>query len=217
MEDEASLESLRDEMVDSQIANRGITDQRVLGAMRTVPRHAFVPAEFHHVAYADSPLPIGSGQTITQPYIVALMTELLELEGSETVLEVGTGSGYQAAVLAELAREVHTIERHPSLARLAEANLRELGYENVHVHVGDGSKGLPEHAPYDGIIVTAAAPEAPAPLLEELKELGRLVIPVGSRGNQYLERWRRRGDRFEHENVLSVTFVPLIGDEGWKE
>jgi protein-L-isoaspartate(D-aspartate) O-methyltransferase len=212
-----SYAAQRDQMVDRQIAGRGILDRRVLEAMREVPRHAFVPPEYHHLAYADGPLPIGNGQTISQPYIVALMTELLELKGSEKVLEVGTGSGYQSAVLAGLAFEIHTIERHASLARKAEHNLKTLGIENVHVHIGDGTQGLLEFAPYSGIIVTAAAPSAPQALLDQLDDGGRLVIPVGGRGNQVLERWRRCEADFTKENILSVAFVPLIGVEGWKE
>ena len=215
--DEAHFQSEREYMVEHQIARRGIQDIRVLDAMRSVPRHEFVPPEYQHAAYTDGPLPLASGQTISQPYIVALMSELLELVGNEKVLEVGTGSGYQAALLAELAREVFSIERHAVLARSAEISLRKLGYANVHIHIGDGSKGLPEFSPYDGIIVTAAAPSAPQKLLDQLADGGRLVIPVGSRGNQFLELWQRQGESFSCENILSVAFVPLIGDEGWKE
>jgi protein-L-isoaspartate(D-aspartate) O-methyltransferase len=214
---EAYFQSEREYMVEHQIARRGIRDLRVLDAMRSVPRHEFVPPEYQHAAYADGPLPLGSGQTISQPYIVALMSELLELVGNEKVLEVGTGSGYQAALLAELAREVYSIERHARLANSAELSLRRLGYANVHILIGDGSKGLPEFSPYEGIIVTAAAPAAPQKLLDQLTDGGRLVIPVGSRGSQFLECWQRQGESFSCENVLSVAFVPLIGSEGWKE
>jgi protein-L-isoaspartate(D-aspartate) O-methyltransferase len=217
MKDDSYLDCQREDMVLYQIAARGIKDACVLEAMRSVPRHAFIPPEYQYAAYADGPLPIGLGQTISQPYIVALMTELLELKGGEKVLEVGTGSGYQAAILTELAKEVHTIERYPELARKAEQNLKNAGFENVQIHIGDGSRGLLEHAPYDGIIVTAAAPAAPQPLLDQLKDGGRLVIPVGGRGEQYLERWQRKGDEFESQNILPVAFVPLIGDEGWRE
>ncbi len=206
----------RERMVREQLMTRDIRDQRVLQAMRSVPRHRFVPPEYRHLAYADGPLPIGQGQTISQPYIVALMTQLLELKGDEVVLEVGTGSGYQAAILAQLAREVHTIERHSSLAESAEAILKELGVMNVFVHVGDGSKGLSEHAPYDGIIVTAAAPRVPQPLLNQLADQGRLVLPVGGRGAQFLERWQRRGTSFHAEQIAPVAFVPLIGEFGWE-
>jgi protein-L-isoaspartate(D-aspartate) O-methyltransferase len=185
--------------------------------MLKVPRHRFVPAEHRHLAYVDGPLPIGSGQTISQPYIVALMTQLLLLTGEEKVLEVGTGSGYQAAILAELAREVHTMERHSELAERAQSILQELGYQNISVHMGDGSLGLAEFAPYQAIIVTAAAPKPPPALLEQLDEGGRLVIPVGGQWGQMLERWTRRGGRYEHEEFVPVAFVPLRGEAGWRE
>lgn len=169
------------------------------------------------MAYADGPLPIGSGQTISQPYIVALMTQLLELKGNEKVLEIGTGSGYQAAILAYLASEVHTVERHADLARLAARILRDLDLKNVVVHVGDGSRGLFEFAPYDGILVTAGSPQVPPPLFDQLADGGRLVIPVGGRTGQYLERWRRSGTRVESEELTPVAFVPLRGEFGWQE
>ncbi len=207
----------RHRMVESQIASRGVRDRRVLEALLSVPRHVFVPPEHRDLAYADGALPIGSGQTISQPYIVALMTELLELKGDETVLEIGTGSGYQAAVLAALARQVHTIERHAGLARYAARLLEDLQITNVQVHVGDGTLGFPEAAPYAAIMVTAAAPGVPQPLFDQLADGGRLVIPVGYRGDQYLERWRRQGDEFTHESIIPVAFVPLIGAQGWKE
>jgi len=209
--------SEREHMVESQIVRRGVRDVRVLEAMRDVPRHVFVAPEYRYLAYADGPLPIGNGQTISQPYIVALMSELLELRGDEMVLEVGTGSGYQAAVLARLARQVHTIERYANLARYAAGILQELGLDNVHVHTGDGTKGLPDFAPYTGIIVTAAAPNIPRPLLDQLEDGGRLVIPVGSRGGQVLERWTRHGERFDYESIIPVAFVPLVGEQGWKD
>ena len=217
MDEDLRFETQRAHMVDTQLISRGIYSLRVLDAMRSVPRHAFIPREYHYAAYADGPLPIGRDQTISQPYIVALMTELLELTGSERVLEIGTGSGYQAAVLAEMAKEIHTIERHPSLARSARYTLEKLGYDNVIVHVGDGSKGLVEFAPYDGVLVTAAAPVVPQSLLSQLKDSGTLVIPVGGRGSQSLERWRKKGQNQECETILSVAFVPLIGEEGWRE
>ena len=176
-------------MVNEQLLRRGIKDPRVLDAMQTLPRHSFVPTEDQRLAYSDSPLPIGYGQTISQPYIVALMIEMLALKGSEIVLEVGTGSGYQAAILAYLTREVHTIERHPGLARQATIILEHLGLHNVYVHVGDGSAGLPEYAPYDAIIVAAAAPKVPPALLDQLAPGGRLVIPIGMRDGQLVERW----------------------------
>jgi protein-L-isoaspartate(D-aspartate) O-methyltransferase len=212
---ELELERLR--MVDTQIAARGVRDVRVLEAMRSVPRHLFVPPEYRYQAYSDGPLPIASGQTISQPYIVALMTELLELKDTEKVLEIGTGSGYQAAVLAKLAAEVHTIERHANLAHYAEAILSQLELENVHVHIGDGSLGLPGLAPFEAIIVTAAAPHVPKPLFEQLNDGGRLVIPVGGRGGQFLERWRRKLEDFKQEMIIPVAFVPLVGEQGWKE
>src|SRR5512140_1696095 len=171
-------------MVEEQIAARGIHDPRVLEAMRTVPRHELILPEASEWAYADAPVTIGHGQTISQPYIVALMTELLQLSGDECVLDVGTGSGYQAAVLSRLAPEVHTIEVIPELARSAEATFHRLGYNNIFVHIGDGSSGWEEAAPYGGIVVAAAAPSVPQPLLEQLAEKGHLVIPVGSAGFQ---------------------------------
>jgi protein-L-isoaspartate(D-aspartate) O-methyltransferase len=217
MEDEAFYERARQNMVDEQLIGRDLRDERVLEAMRTVPRHLFVPPEYRHMAYCDGPLPIGSRQTISQPYIVALMTQLLRLEGDENTLEVGTGSGYQAAVLAHLSRQVHTIERHPELAERAAEVLKSLGLSNVTVHVGDGSLGLPEFAPFQAIIVTAAAPEVPKTLLDQLDEGGRLVVPVGGRMNQFLERWERRGAKFEQDVLVPVAFVPLRGKHGWKE
>lgn len=207
----------RELMVEQQIFRRGVHSPQVLEAMRTIPRHVFVPPDYVDLAYSDGPLPIGRGQTISQPYIVALMTALLELKGDETVLEVGTGSGYQAAILSCLARHVHTIERHSDLARQAERILRDLGIRNVTVHIGDGSGGLPAFAPFAAIIVTAAAPQAPQPLLDQLAEGGRLVIPIGGRSGQALERWQRHGNEFEQESILPVAFVPLIGAHGWRQ
>lgn len=217
MNNPSSYESQRLRMVREQIMSRGVRDPRVLEAMRQVPRHRFVLAEYEGIAYTDGPLPIGQGQTISQPYIVALMSEMLELEGDETVLEVGTGSGYQAAVLAHLAQTVHTIERHAALAEGAERVLQELGLSNVVVHLGDGTLGLPRYAPYQAIMVTAASPGVPQPLLDQLADGGRLVIPVGGHGSQMLERWRRQGASFDQEQVLPVAFVPLRGAHGWKE
>ncbi len=215
--DDFAYAAERERMLETQIISRGVLDRRVLEAMRSVPRHVFVPPEHRYLAYSDGALPIGNGQTISQPYIVALMTELLGLSGDEKVLEIGTGSGYQAAVLSSLAREVHTVERHAGLARYAARLLQDLKITNVLVHVGDGTLGLPDFAPFSGIIVTAAAPDVPPALFDQLEDGGRLVIPVGHRGDQYLERWRRQGDQFAHENILSVAFVPLIGAQGWKE
>ncbi|NPV59181.1 MAG: protein-L-isoaspartate(D-aspartate) O-methyltransferase [Actinobacteria bacterium] len=206
----------RKAMVRQQIAARGVDDPRVLEAMSKVPRHLFVPAHLADRAYDDSPLPIGEGQTISQPYMVAWMTELLRLEKDSRVLEIGTGSGYQAAVLCELAREVFTIEKIPELAREAERRLSSLGYRNFRVRVGDGTLGWPEEAPFDGIIVTAGAPSVPQPLTEQLAEGGRLVIPVGPSGMQMLTVIERRGGGFTHSEEGSCVFVPLVGEHGWK-
>ena len=215
--DREDYEGERERMVEEQLIRRGIVDERVLEAMRRVPRHLFVPEHLRHLAYRDSPLPIGEGQTISQPYIVALMTQALELKGSEKVLEIGTGSGYQAAILSLLAREVYTVERILSLARRAERILARLGYTNVRVKVGDGSLGWPEHAPYEAIIVTAATEQVPPPLREQLADGGRLVAPVGGRWSQTLIRLRRRGDQFVREHLTAVVFVPLVGEYGWRE
>ncbi len=203
-------------MVADQIAWRGLRDPRLLAAMQAVPRHWFVRDEDISWAYADGPLPIGYGQTISQPYIVALMTDLLHLQGDEKVLEVGTGSGYQAAIVAQLAGEVHTVEIIPQLTEQAGRVISELGYDNVFIHAGDGSLGWQADAPYDGILVAAAAPDVPQPLLEQLAEGGRLVLPVGREyGFQRLETWRRVGATFEHEAGIAVAFVPLRGEHGW--
>ena len=206
----------RRRMVNEQLIERGIRDQRVLDAMLWVPRDVFVPRQYSHLSYADGPLPINERQTISQPFIVALMTELLELNGEENVLEVGTGSGYQAAVLGCLARQVHSIERFRSLAEEAAEKLKGLGLDNVSVHVGDGSLGWPEAAPYHSILVTAAAPRAPQPLLDQLADGGRMVIPVGTSGNQVLESWEKHGPDFDREAILPVAFVPLRGRYGWE-
>jgi protein-L-isoaspartate(D-aspartate) O-methyltransferase len=201
----------RERMLAEQIAARGVADARVLAAMRKVPRHEFVPADVRARAYDDSPLAIGHDQTISQPYIVALMTELAALGPGARVLEIGTGSGYQAAVLAEVAGAVYTIEILAPLARRAEATLSRLGYGRVHVRQGDGYRGWPEAAPFDAIVVTAAAPKVPPALLEQLADGGRLVMPVGDR-EQHLEVHRRRGGRIEVKTVLPVRFVPLTGE-----
>jgi protein-L-isoaspartate(D-aspartate) O-methyltransferase len=216
MTEEQEFESARKRMVEEQLAKRGIRDPRVLEAMQAIPRHAFVLPADRHMAYADGPLPIGHRQTISQPFIVALMTQLLELKGDETVLEVGAGSGYQAAVLGYLAREVFSVERIPELAAHAEATLLELGIKNVHIEVGDGTQGLTAHAPYEAIMVTAAAPQVPKPLKEQLADAGRLVLPVGSQMGQVLERWVREGDDYHRETLTPVAFVPLVGREGWE-
>jgi len=210
-------EKEREHMVESQLARRGIKDKRVLEAMRQVPRHLLMPEDMRSLAYCDGPLPIGHGQTISQPYIVALMTELLELTGQEKVLEIGTGSGYQAAILSRLARQVYSLERHAALAQQAEKVLAQLGYDNVVVRVGNGTLGWPEHSPYEAIIITAAAPEVPQPLPDQLADGGRLVAPVGSQWSQVLVKVRRQSDLLIRERLTAVAFVPLVGEYGWKE
>lgn len=212
------LADLRKRMVDEQLVARGIQDPAVLGAMSTVPREVFVPDDQVQFAYADAPLPIGEGQTISQPYIVALMSEALELSPDEQVLEIGTGSGYAAAVLSRMVRRVYTVERHLNLARAAEARFQKLGYNNIQVHVGDGTLGWAEHAPYDGIVATAGGPKVPQPLLDQLKRGGRLVMPVGRTIQlQELVRVRRsRNDGYRQEELGSVRFVPLVGEAGWQ-
>jgi protein-L-isoaspartate(D-aspartate) O-methyltransferase len=210
-------EQARKEMVIEQIETRGISDSSVLRALSTVPREHFVARWLRWRAYADTPLPIGSQQTISQPFMVASMTEALGLEGGERVLEIGTGSGYGAAVLAEISGEVYTLERIPELAEPAIQRLHRLGYANVHVVCCDGSLGLPAHAPYDAIVVTANAPEVPTALKRQLKVGGRLVIPVGGdEDQQFLRRVTRTDDDlFEDERLAAVRFVPLIGEQGW--
>lgn len=209
IEETIDFETLRKNMVKTQIEARGIKDRRVLEALLKVERHRFVPEELKAFSYDDRPLPIGEGQTISQPYIVALMTELLELKGDEKVLEIGTGSGYQAAILAELAKEVYTIEIIEVLAKKAEKILKELGYKNVYVKVGDGYLGWPEKSPFDAIIVTCAPKEIPKSLLEQLKEGGRLVIPVGE-FFQSLKLVIKRKNKIYIKDILPVAFVPMI-------
>jgi protein-L-isoaspartate(D-aspartate) O-methyltransferase len=211
--------TLRQEMVDRQIAARGVRSPRVLEALRTVPRERFVPERLAELAYDDTPLPIGEEQTISQPYVVALMAEALELQPGDKVLEIGAGSGYAAAVLSRIAREVWTIERHPSLAREARERMARLGYSNLQVLHGDGTLGWPEHAPYDAIVVAAGGPEVPRALLDQLAPGGRLVIPIGpGPRTQSLVRVRRRPDgTLAHEDLGGVRFVPLIGAQGWRE
>ena len=207
---------MSDGWIDEQLVARGVRDPRVLDAMRRVPRDAFVPPDARPHAYADRALPIGSGQTISQPYMVAAMTEALRLTGAERVLDVGTGSGYQAAVLAELAREVITIERRPELADLARATLDALGYRTIQVVVGDGTLGSPVHAPFDGILVAAGAPRVPEALRQQLSTRGgRLVIPIGPPEQQWLVVVARDGDRFTESKGVGCVLVPLVGAEGW--
>jgi protein-L-isoaspartate(D-aspartate) O-methyltransferase len=207
----------REQMVDAQIAARGIRDPSVLHAMSTVPRELFVSATLRSSAYDDGPLPIGEAQTISQPYVVALMTEAVKPASGNRALEVGTGSGYAAAVLATIVSEVFTIERLSRLAKMAERRLTQLGYRNVHVLHGDGTLGWAEHAPYEAIIVTAGGPRVPPALLDQLAIGGRLVMPVGgTHGFQHLVRVIRKGvDDYAHEQLEAVTFVPLIGEQGW--
>jgi protein-L-isoaspartate(D-aspartate) O-methyltransferase len=201
----------REAMVKRQLAGRDIDDPRVLDAMRRVPRHFFIPEKQRREAYGDFPIPIGLKQTISQPYIVAYMTQALQLQKSDRVLEIGTGSGYQAAVLGELVREVYTIEIIPELGERSEKLLGDLGYRNIHVRVGDGYKGWPDKAPFDAIIVTAAPPRLPQPLLDQLKIGGRMIIPVGNT-RQELVFIHRTQDGYEQNNVLPVAFVPMTGE-----
>jgi protein-L-isoaspartate(D-aspartate) O-methyltransferase len=208
---------LRTDMVETQIRKRGIQDPRVLRALATVTRHEFVPEQFKHLAYTDEPLGIGDGQTISQPYIVAAMTEALRLEGTERALDVGTGCGYQAAILAVLTKEVFSIEYRPQLARAAAERLQRLGFANVHVHCGDGSLGLKEFAPYDAILVAAAAPKIPEPLREQLNDGGRLIMPVGAEDHQHLVLLTRHGNEYTMERREGCRFVPLLGRYGWQD
>ena len=211
------FKKLRTEMVAKAIFARGVRSDLVLDAMRSVPRESFLPAGLQEFAYDDAPLPIEEGQTISQPYIVAFMTEALALRGGEKVLEIGTGSGYAAAVLSEIAADVYTVERHGPLAEKAASTLTDLGYDNVHVLHGDGTRGWPEHAPYDAIIVAAGGPTVPASLKGQLKIGGRLVIPVGAdqRAQELVRVTRISQNEYHREDLADVRFVPLLGEEGW--
>lgn len=211
-----SYEEQRHIMVEYQLKSRGIKDERVLHAMGSVPRHLFVSEELEDRAYDDCALPIGEGQTISQPYMVAIMTELLELKGDEKVLEIGTGSGYQSAVLSLLSSEVFSVERVRTLAVRAQELLKRLGYKNVNVFVTDGTLGLPEHAPFDAIIVTAGAPEIPQVYVDQLKMNGRLVIPVGNRFSQILYQVKRTSSGIITKTSTPCVFVPLVGRYGWE-
>ena len=211
-----SLAQKRARMVEEQLRSRGIRDERLLAAMAKVPREEFIPSEDAANAYGDFPLPIGDGQTISQPYIVAAMVEVLELNPEDRVLEVGTGTGYQAAILGKLAADVWTIERHAELADQAREILYRLGYKNVHVLHGDGSLGLPEHAPFNKILVAAAAPRVPETLVAQLADGGRLVVPVGSRSEQQVEVIRKLGDQISITKHDLCRFVPLVGAQGWE-
>lgn len=216
---EPSMEQKREEMVARQIAGRGIHDPNVLAAMREVPREAFVSQDHADYAYDDGPLPILEGQTISQPYVVALMIQELEIEAGDRVLEIGTGSGYAAAIISRMAAEIYTVERIESLVDFARQNLEALGYDNVRVHQGDGTLGWSEHAPYDAIVVAAGGPEVPESLKEQLATGGRLIIPVGSeqRAQRLVKVTRKTEEEYELETLSHVRFVPLIGEEGWEK
>ena len=207
----------RSEMIEKQLRQRGIVDFAVLGAMGAVPRHEFVPCELRSRAYGDLPLPIGAGQTISQPYIVAAMTSSLRLDPDDRVLEIGTGCGYQAAVLSLLSKEVFTVECRTELAAAAASRLAALGYSNVHVHCGDGTLGLPEFAPFDAILIAAAAPAAPKPLLAQLADGGRMILPVGNADQQELRLIEKDGTEIRTNILEGCRFVPLVGHYGWKE
>ncbi len=210
-----SFDEERERMVERQLKARGLADPRLLAAFRKVPRHAFVPAELQRDAYADHPLPIGSGQTISQPYMTALMISLLRLQGHERVLEIGSGSGYQTAILAELALEVYSVERLPELLSGVKRKVEALGYLNVHLTPGNGSMGWPEHAPYDAILVSAAAPELPRPLVEQLNDPGRMAVPIGPVSGQMLTEVEKRQGSLRQTGVAGCVFVPLLGEHGW--
>jgi protein-L-isoaspartate(D-aspartate) O-methyltransferase len=203
-------------MVFTQVKSRGIVNARLLEAMGKVPRHEFVPGPVRETAYRDMPLPIGYGQTISQPYIVALIIDSLDIREDSRVLDVGTGSGYQTALMAELSRNVYTIELEPNLARKADRTLKRLGYSGIESRIGDGSRGWPEYAPYDRIAVAAAAPEAPPSLLDQLSEGGRLVIPLGETGDQSLFLFEKQGFSYRRKALCACAFVPLVGAEGWE-
>lgn len=208
---------MRKRMVEEQLIPRGIQDPKVLAAFQKVERHKFVPKDLTANAYADFPVPIGSGQTISQPYIVALMTECLGLTGEEKVLEIGTGSGYQAAILAELAKEVYSIERFGNLAKTAEEVLSGLGYANIKIKVGDGTLGWPEAAPFDRIIITAASPRIPLPLTEQLRDNGKLIMPLGETFSQVLTLFEKKENKLESTQICGCVFVPLVGKYGYKQ
>jgi protein-L-isoaspartate(D-aspartate) O-methyltransferase len=199
------------------LRDQGITDERVLDAFGKVPRHLFVDGAMYAQAYDDNALPIGYGQTISQPYIVALMTQLLHLEKDEKILEIGTGSGFQSAILAHFSRRVYTIERHRKLGDAARTRLREMGYQNIVFKVGDGSIGWPQNSPFDKIIVTAGAPVVPQTLIDQLSQNGLMIIPTGNQQSQNLEVYEKEHGNVQHYSAAKVVFVPLIGNQGWKE
>jgi protein-L-isoaspartate(D-aspartate) O-methyltransferase len=210
------LQELREIMVETQLIPRGIKDKRVIDAMKRVPRHLFVSEPMQYRAYDDMALSIGEGQTISQPYMVAAMTELLELKGDERVLEIGTGSGYQAAILAELSKEIYTVERVSALLEQAEARFHALGYKNIHVKVGDGTSGWQEEAPFNRIIITAGTPKIPDPLKEQLSDEGIMIAPVGDRFSQQIIKITKSKKKFYESFHTPCVFVPLIGEHGWK-
>ncbi len=216
MYDAHTMEKQRQHMVQKQLVERGINDPAVLQAMETVPRHLFMPEDLWDQAYDDRALPLPEGQSISQPFIVALMAEILKFQGSERVLDVGTGSGYAAAIMSMLSAEVYSIERVPALAETAQTRLVELGYNNIHVLPGDGTYGLLEYAPYDAINIAAASPWVPLPLREQLANGGRLVIPVGGRHEQLLLRLVKKQDAIHTERFGGVRFVPLLGEHAWE-
>ncbi|MDD5496211.1 MAG: protein-L-isoaspartate(D-aspartate) O-methyltransferase [Candidatus Omnitrophica bacterium] len=211
------FDMMRRRMVEEQLIARGIADRKVLEAFMKVPRHEFVREEFFESAYGDHPLPIGNNQTISQPYMVALMTECLGLKGDERVLEIGTGSGYQMAILCQIAKEIYSVERFKDLAENADSVLKRLGYANYAIKVGDGTLGWEDRAPYDAVIVTAGAPGIPRSLVGQMKDGGRLVIPMGGEFGQVLTVVRKKGDTVEASEVCGCMFVPLIGREGWQK
>lgn len=211
------FKTLRERMVKEQIISRGIKDNRVITALSQVPRHLFISPQYSDSAYRDHPLPLGEGQTISQPYMVALMTEWLGLEGGENVLEIGTGSGYQTAILAQLSKQVYSVERITPLAQKARTVLEQLKYKNIHIKIGDGSLGWVEHAPYDAIIVTAAAPKVPSSLLSQLKKGGRLIIPIGEAFSQTLTLAQKKEKDITYTDVCGCVFVPLLGQQGWQD
>ncbi|MDD5454681.1 MAG: protein-L-isoaspartate(D-aspartate) O-methyltransferase [Candidatus Ratteibacteria bacterium] len=217
MLDETDYKSLRENMVDCQIKARGINGEKVLKAMREIPRHLFIPEQQRSYAYEDFPVPIGEGQTISQPHIVALMTEMLQLKGHEKVLEIGTGSGYQSAILSKIAKEVYTVEKIEYLALKAEKIFKILGYNNIKVKIGDGTEGWSEHAPYDGIIITAGSPKIPEPLIEQISEDGRLVIPIGDAFSQDLTVAQKIKGKLTKRIICGCIFVPLIGKHAWEK
>ena len=211
------FDKLRLEMVDRQLIPRGIKDDKVIEVFRNIPRHEFIPSKYQNSSYGNFPLPIGEDQSISQPFIVALMTQTLEINNTDKVLEIGTGSGYQAAILASLAKDIYSVERRDPLAKEAENTLRKLGFTNLKLKIGDGTLGWEEFAPYDKIMVTAAAPSLPEPLKEQLNPNGKIVIPIAAEFGQILTLFTKDGNKFNKEKVCECAFVPLIGQYGYEE